>query len=211
MDFQLKKTAKDYPGFFSIAENAIKTAYKTAWVQMPPDMQRDRLCGQRLGYYVLANVDHELRRAFENANFDGVTISDKANSNGSNYHLEIRTPHAVFMAAKVLRQESVPRKTSYRQQYLDQIFMPAIFPEYKPFTEDCVPLYIITHVMFRGKNEPSFINVGRIEADQKRWACRYPIGEIHKGQSLEEIVEKRSVPAFQENIAINPDRIKIKQ
>lgn len=210
MDFQLKKIMTEYPGFFLTVKIALRTAYAKAKEQMSPDMRNDRLCSQRRGYYVLTNAEHELKRAFERAGYAGVIVKDAPNANYTNYHIEIHTPFGVFMVAKVSSSKSVPRRTYFRQKFLDQIFMPVVFPEYEVFSDKCVPLYIITHVPSYSYNEPKAISVGRLSNDQMYWSCCEPIDNLCHGRT-EEIIEEQKKPAVQEEIAKKQNRIQLKE
>jgi hypothetical protein len=215
VDFQLRKIAKEYPAFFSTVETALRNAYPKGRAMMTEDMRSDRLCSQRLGYCILAAVDHELRRALENAHMPDISVLGKPNESGTDYHLEIYTPYAVFMISKVQFSCAVPRRKYYRQVYLEQTFIKEAFPdeEYRPFTDDCSPLYIITHVATRTYEEPKSIRIGRISADQKRWEGdgAISIRELTGGQISMEVIEKKSAPIVPEEITAKQDRVMVKE
>lgn len=209
MDIQLAKIIKKYPSFFHIIQNALPAAYKRAQAQMN-EMLYDDLCRQRMGYFILTNADHTLRHDFENIAFDGVEVYSAPNANRSNLHLEIRTPYAIFMVAKVSAPNAVPPKAQYRQKYSDQVFMAEVFPEYELFSEASIPLYIVTHTFHKGDYLPKSIHVGRLSMDQRTWEYNVPIEMLCKNELLIENIEKENVPIVQEEIASRKNRIKIK-
>jgi len=211
MEFQLEVLSREVPGFFHTLTNAISAAYNAAYAQMPPPMHRDQLCQRRFYGYILPTVDYEIRRAFDNASFRGIKVINAENANRSAPHLEIHTPWCIFVISKVRRHRDVPRKANYRQKYVDQMFIPEVFPDMEVYSDGCRPLYVVTHASASPDFELKHVGIGRLTATQEAWSFFCGIDALCSWDALSETVSKTVAPEVRQEIVEKSRRVQIKK
>jgi len=208
MDPQLLRLQKDMPYLFPMMEQTIQNAYQHSQ-QTAAGMQSSPFFRKRGGFVLHVLVEAMLHRSLEEANFAGITPRVVPNANQSAVHLEIETPNGIIMVAKVTKVGGVPRATKYRQKYIDQAVVAEVYPEYRLFTGECKPLYVITHCPDRATATHADIRIGRLSMDQAFWYCNHPFSLLANSCPVEEITPAENVVEKEE--IQKTTRIKLKK
>lgn len=213
LDFRFQMHS-EMGAMFHAIRLAVLRAYAEGRDKMT-ELGRDPFAVQHLGSFVKAFVDCRVAEAIELLSFPDVHVLRVKNANGSQLHLEIRTPYGVFVVLKASNSLLLPRPTKYRKQmlslygYSEQISFDAesgelIIPEVS------FPLFVITHRPAPGYTDLSQLVIGEIDPSQESWIYCCDLSHYCEPIAAERIDQDALTPLQPQEIIV-PSAIRLKK
>lgn len=178
MDEQLIRLFQDTPSLPQLIYDAINSGLSNAALPFLPEVGRGIRESRKTGYIQWLFVEAQIKSAIEALIIPTLKANWVMNNGNSHDHLELVTPYGILMFAKVSKPEAVPRSAFYRQKYTDQCFISEALPDYKVFSNESIPVYVITFSCHPNDGSTAEIFIGRLSQDQRSWSKIWSIKEI---------------------------------